>query len=221
MKKLIFVTGNKAYSSWSMRPWLALKQTGAAFEEIVIPLYVPGYKEKLLAYSPAGKVPVLRANGQAIWDSLSICEFLAERCPEARLWPHEGTARAEARSVSAEMHSGFSVIRHAYPFNCRATGRQVPRTVELDGEIARVQAMWNGCREHYGKSGPWLFGLFTVADCMYIPVALRFVTYGVRLDGAAGDYVRSVQQHPPVREWVAAAKLEKGVIEASEVGRDR
>lgn len=219
MEKITFVTGNKAYSSWSMRPWLALKHAGAAFEEIVVPLYVSGYKEILLQHSPAGKVPVLKLNGLAIWDSLAICEYLAERFPKARLWPDETATRAEARAVCAEMHSGFSVIRHDLPFNCRVTGRHVTRTSELGGEIARVDAMWRGCRERFAGAGPWLFGHFTIADCMYIPVALRFVTYGVELDGAAGEYVKTVQRYAPVREWITAAKLEHEVLEASEVGR--
>lgn len=220
MDKMLFVTGNKTYSSWSMRAWLALKHTGMDFEEIVVPLFVAGFKEKLLAYSPTGKVPLLRADGQAIWDSLAICEYLAERCPEARLWPQERGARAEARAVSAEMHSGFPVIRHDYPFNCRATGRQVPRTKELNAEIARTEALWSHCRERYGQGGPWLFGEFTIADCMYIPVALRFATYGTELGRTAADYLRTVQRHPAVGEWVAAAKLEKEVIAASEVGHN-
>lgn len=219
MEKLIFVTGNKAYSSWSLRPWLALKHTGAAFEEIVLPLYVPGYKEKLLQHSPVGKVPVLKSNGLTVWDSLAICEYLAERFSKAGLWPADPAARASARAMSAEMHSGFSAIRSTMPFNCRATGRRVASSPELQAEIGRVQTMWNGCRERHTKAGPWLFGRFSIADCMYIPVALRFVTYGVALNGAAGDYVRTAQQHPAVQEWIAAAQRELEVIEASEVGR--
>lgn len=219
MNKLMFVTGNKAYSSWSMRPWLALKHTSAAFDEIVVPLYVSGYKQKLLQYSPAGKVPILKSHGLTIWDSLAICEFLAERFPKAELWPGDFAARAEARSVSAEMHSGFPVIRHDMPFNCRATGRRITQSPELQTEIGRVTAMWKGCRERHAKTGPWLFGRFSIADCMYIPVVLRFVTYGVTLDGAAGDYVHTVQQHAAVQEWIAAARLERETIESSEVGK--
>lgn len=219
MNKVTFVTGNKAYSSWSMRPWLALKHTGVVFEEIVVPLYVPGYKERLLQHSPAGKVPILKWNGQTVWDSLAICEFLAERFPKAELWPEDSAARAEARSVSAEMHSGFPVIRHDMPFNCRATGRRVAMSPELQAEITRVQVMWDSCLKRYAKTGPWLFGRFSIADCMYIPVALRFMTYGTSLAGAAGEYVRAVAQYSPVQEWIAAAKQENEVLESSEVGR--
>ena len=221
MENMQLVIGNKAYSSWSMRAWLALKHTGAVFQETVVTLDVPGYKQKLLQHAPTGKVPVLKVDGLAIWDSLAICEYLAERFPAARLWPLGTAARAQARSVSAEMHSGFPVIRREYPFNCRATDRHVQRLEELDREIGRVQALWSRCRERFGKGGPWLFSHFTVADCMYIPVALRFVTYGTELTGAAADYVKNVQEFPVVREWIAAAKLEKDIIEADEVGRAR
>lgn len=222
MEKLLFVTGNKTYSPWSMTPWLALKQAGASFDEVVVPLFVEGYKQKLLEYSAVGKVPALNAGSRTIWDSLAICEYLAERLPGALLWPVDVMARAEARSVSAEVHSGFTVIRHTYPFNCRATGRHVSSAnPELKAEIGRVQDMWKDCRGRYARSGPWLFGGFTIADCMCIPLALRFVTYGVTLDGLAGEYVQTARQYPPVQKWVAAAKLEKETIEASEVGRGR
>lgn len=219
MDKFVFVSGNKTYSSWSLRPWLALKHTGAPFDEIVVPLYVPGYKAKLLAHSPAGKVPVLKHGASLIWDSLAICEYLAEQFPQARLWPADAAARALARSASAEMHAGFAAIRSAMPFNCRASGRRVASSPELESEILRVQNLWRECRERYGREGPWLLGHFTVLDCMYAPVALRFATYGVQLDSIAKAYLHTVQQHPPVQEWVAAARGEQETIEASEVGR--
>ncbi len=218
MDKLTFITGNKSYSSWSLRPWLALRATDAAFDEIAVPLYVPGYKAMLLAHSPAGKVPVLKHGERVIWDSLAICEYLAEQFPKARLWPEATAARALARSVSAEMHSGFTAIRSAMPFNCRATGRRVASSQELESEIQRVQSLWRECQERHGQEGPWLFGRFTVADCMYIPMALRFVTYGARLDTGAQAYVRTVQQDTAVQEWIAAARLERDVIATSEIG---
>jgi len=219
MDKLTFITGNKAYSSWSLRPWLALRATDAAFQEIVVPLYVPGYKAALFMHSPAGKVPVLKHGERLIWDSLAICEYLAEQFPKAQLWPEDAAARALARSVSAEMHSGFTAIRSAMPFNCRATGRRVASNQELEGEIQRVQSLWRECHERYGQEGPWLFGRFTVADCMYIPIALRFVTYGARLESSMVQaYVQTVLQYPPVQEWVAAAQQEREVIATSEVG---
>ncbi|MDE2234524.1 MAG: glutathione S-transferase family protein [Gammaproteobacteria bacterium] len=218
MDKFIFITGNKAYSSWSLRGWLGLRAAGVDFEELMVPLYVPGYKTILLEHSPSGKVPVLKHGKRVIWDSLAICEYLAEMFPKAGLWPEDRSARALARSVSAEMHSGFSAIRSAMPFNCRAKGRRAQGSQALEDEIGRVQQLWLQCHEHHGRQGPWLFGHFTVADCMYVPVALRFVTYGVPLETHAQAYVETVLQHAPVQEWMANAEHEKAVIPSSEVG---
>lgn len=219
MDKFELVIGNKAYSSWSLRPWLALKHTGAPFIETRVPLYVPGYKETLLRHAPSGKVPVLKHGAVTVWDSLAICEYLAELFPKAELWPREPGTRAQARAVSAEMHSGFSAIRNAMPFNCRARGRHVSLTAEIRQEVARVQALWAGCREAHGGDGPWLFGRFTIADAMFIPVALRFVTYNVPMDTAAQAYVDVALAHAPVREWITAAQHESEVMESNEVGK--
>jgi glutathione S-transferase len=175
------VIGNKAYSSWSLRPWLVLKHTGAPFSETRVPLYVHGYKEELLKHGPSGRVPILKHGELTVWDSLAICEYLAEVFSKAGLWPEHAAARATARAVSAEMHSGFMAIRGAMPFNCRAKGRRVPITVEIQKEIDRVLTLWRSCREAHGRGGPWLFGRFTIADAMFIPVALRFITYTVPL----------------------------------------
>jgi glutathione S-transferase len=219
MDKLELVIGNKAYSSWSLRPWLVLKQAGADFTETRVPLYVHGYKEELLKYAPSGKVPVLRHGGVTMWDSLAICEYLAERFPEARLWPEDVAVRALARSISAEMHSGFTAIRGAMPFNCRATGRRVSIGAEIQQEIDRVQGLWRDCRAHHGKGGPWLFGRFSIADAMWIPVALRFVTYSVPLDAVAQSYSHAALHHPAVEEWTAAAREEIEVMISNEVGQ--
>lgn len=219
MSELELVIGNKAYSSWSLRPWLVLKHAGMPFRETLIPLYVPGYKERLLQFSASGKVPILRQGQLTIWESLAICEYLAEAFPDARLWPPDKSARAEARAVSAEMHAGFSGIRRAMPFNCRARGRHVPSTPELESEIARVVTLWEGCRTRYGAGGAWLFGRFSIADAMFAPVALRFLTYGVPLPGAARDYVDTVSSHPAVLAWIEAAKQETEVIDDNEVGK--
>ncbi|MGH8283291.1 MAG: glutathione S-transferase, partial [Gammaproteobacteria bacterium] len=170
-------------------------------------------------YSPTGKVPLLKHGSLAIWDSLAICEYLAEQFPASTLWPEAAAARALARSVSAEMHSGFMAIRKNLPFNCRASGRHVNVSAELETEINRVVELWRDCRAQYGRGGPWLFGQFSIADAMYIPVALRFVTYGTKLDTTARAYLEAAQSLPAIQEWIAAAKLEKAVIETSEVGR--
>jgi glutathione S-transferase len=219
MDKFELVIGNKAYSSWSLRPWLVLKQVGADFIETRVPLYVHGYKEELLKYAPSGKVPVLKHGAVTVWDSLAICEYLAELFPDAGLWPQPPAARALARSISAEMHSGFTAIRGAMPFNCRASGRRVPISAETQKEIERVQALWRDCREQYGKGGPWLFGRFSIADAMYIPVAGRFVTYSVTLGAVAQAYAEAALHHPAVEEWIAAAKQETEVMISNEVGQ--
>lgn len=213
------IIGNKAYSSWSMRPWLALKHAGAVFSERRIPLYVEGYKQKLLEYGPSGKVPVLRHGTVTVWESLAICEYLAELFPERQLWPADAAVRAHARCISAEMHSGFNALRAAMPFNCRASGRHVSLSPEAQRDVERVQTLWRGCRNAYGKGGPWLLGRFSIADAMYVPVALRFVTYSVSLTPVAREYVDSVRSDPAVREWIAAAMTEAEVMESNEVGK--
>ncbi len=219
MDKFELVIGNKAYSSWSLRPWLVLRHAQVFFTETRVPLYVHGYKEELLKYAPSGKVPVLKHGTVTVWDSLAICEYLAELFPQAALWPQDPSIRALARSISAEMHSGFTAIRGAMPFNCRASGRHVPITAEIQKEIDRVQGLWRDCRAVYGKAGTWLFGDFSVADAMYVPVALRFLTYGVSLDPVAQSYAEMISYDPAVQEWVAAAKQETEVMISNEVGR--
>jgi glutathione S-transferase len=219
LDKLELVIGNKAYSGWSMRPWLALKHTGAQFRETRVPLYVPGYKERVLEHAPSGKVPILKHGTVRVWESLAICEYLSELFPESRLWPESPAARALARAVSTEMHAGFTAIRNALPFNCRAQHRRVAISDEIQREITRVLALWHSCREAYGTGGPWLFGRFSVADAMFIPMALRLHSYDVTLDTSGQAYTETTLAHPPVREWIAAAERETEVMEDNEVGR--
>ena len=219
MDSLQLIIGNKNYSSWSLRPWLALKHTGATFTETLVTLYHAGFKQEILRYSGAGKVPVLKHGKLTVWDSLAICEYLAEQFPAAKLWPEAPAARAEARSVSAEMHSGFGTLRSLMPMNCRARDRRVTHTVELDGDIKRVEEIWNGCRARHMEGGPYLFGRFSIADAMYAPVAMRFLTYGVEPKGAAKDYVAIIDAHPHMQEWLAASRAEQEVIPSSEVGK--
>jgi glutathione S-transferase len=219
MHELELIIGNKTYSGWSMRPWLALRHAGVEFRETRVPLYIPGYKGKVLEHSPSGKVPALRHGAVTLWDSLAICEYLAELFPFAKLWPETVANRAMARSMSAEMHSGFSSIRTALPFNCRAQGRHVALTAAVADEIARVHGLWRSCRQHHAEAGPWLFGAFTIADAMFIPMALRFVTYGVVLGPIEQAYLDTILGHPPVQEWIAAARQENEVVEDNEVGK--
>lgn len=210
------VIGNKNYSSWSLRPWLAMVKLGVAFEEVQVALDCTDSRERLLSFSPAGKVPVLREGGVAIWDSLAILEFLAETYPA--LWPEDRMVRAQARSVSAEMHSSFAALRGAMPMNCRACGRQVKAGADVQRDIDRIQAIWMDCRERFGGDGPWLFGRFSAADAMYAPVVTRFKTYGVACPPVVAEYMNTLLTDPAMLRWYADAEAETNVIEASEIG---
>ena len=216
MSKPLLVIGNKNYSSWSLRAWLMLKHAGVDFDELCIPLHAEGYKEKLLACSPAGKVPVYRDGELLVWDSLAIGEYLYEIYPS--LWPAQREARARARSVSAEMHSGFIPIRKAMPMNIRAHGRKAATATGLEADIARVEDIWSELRTQYAAAGPWLFGQYSIADAMFAPVAFRFLTYGVTEAGAVDEYIPTVALDPLVQDWVRAAEAEQEVIAGSEVG---
>jgi glutathione S-transferase len=211
MPNLILAIGNKAYSSWSLRPWLLMKQTGIGFDEIRLSLYEDGAKQKILQYSAAGKVPVLKDGDLTIWDSLAICEYLAEKCPEKRLWPSETAARACARSISAEMHSGFTNLRTQMPMNVRREIAGRARTAEVLADISRIETIWNDCRSRFGARGPFLFGAFSIADAMYAPVVSRLRTYGVALAGAAAQYAGTIHALPAMQEWIAAAHAETEV----------
>ena len=211
------VIGNKNYSSWSLRPWLAARHAGIEFDEIRIPLYTPDAAAQIQQYSPSGKVPVWREGEFAVWDSLAICEYLAERVPS--LWPADLTARAVARSISAEMHSGFVALRTSMTMNARARGRRVAVTPEIAAEIDRIAAIWTDCRKRFGAGGPWLFGGFSIADAMFGPVVLRFVPYGVSRPGVVDDYVATWMADPHLQAWIAAAEQESEVLEQFECGR--
>lgn len=207
MADLALVIGNKKYSSWSMRPWLVLKHLGAPFDEIPCPLYQSDTRDKIRAHSPSGKVPALKHGELTIWDSLAICEYLAELYPSAGLWPADREARAVARSVSAEMHSGFAALRNHYPMNILAS-RPKPSTAEVDADIARIREIWRTTRERYGDGGKFLFGAFTIADAMFAPVVGRFRTYGVTVEGEEVAYAQAVWDHPAVKAWLDGAKAE-------------
>ena len=213
MTALTLAIGNKRYSSWSLRPWLALRQAGIAFDEVVIPLYRDGSKAAILAYSSAGKVPVLVHGERVVWDSLAILEYLAETFPAARLWPDDAAARALARSVSAEMHAGFGALREGMPMDLRGPVPGKGRSDAVDADIARVGAIWRDCRARFADRGPFLFGPFTAADAMYAPVATRFRTYGVALDPTCQAYADAVLALPAFLEWQEAALQEPWVIE--------
>ena len=209
MAEFTLVIGNKNYSSWSLRPWLALKATGQEFDEVLITLRQPETKAKILAHSPAGKVPVLKHG------DLLVCEYVAGLFPAAGLWPDDPRARAVARSVSTEMHAGFAALRRDLPMDI-AKLSDVPRSAsdEAKADIARIQQIWQDCRGRFGSKkqseggGDFLFGRFGVADCMFAPVATRLRTYGVALDPVSAAYVDAIYAWPAMQEWCAAAAKE-------------
>jgi len=208
------VIGNKNYSSWSLRAWLPLRHFGLDFEEERVALFEPGYRERILKRSPAGKVPVLIDGDVTVWESLAIGEYLAETCPELEMWPTSAAERALARSISAEMHAGFADLRSHMPMNIRGSYPGKGRTPGVDADIARIRALWGQCLA--GSGGPFLFGNFTIADAMYAPVATRFVTYGVALDPRSNEYVQQIWNLPAMREWRAAAQAETEFIADAE-----
>ena len=209
---LTLVIGNKNYSSWSLRPWLVLKQAGIPFREIFISLYTETSRTEIGKYSPSGKVPVLIDGKITVWESLAISEYLAEKFPHKHLWPTDPAARALARSAATEMHAGFSALRQHMSMNCRQHLPGKGRTPEVLKDIARITTLWNDCRAHFGKGGGFLFGKFSIADAMYAPVALRFVTYAVELDPVCAAYVQSITALPAIQQWVADARAETEVI---------
>ena len=202
------VIGDKNFSSWSLRAWLALELTGAPYEELLIHLNQPGSKAKLLEHSPTGKVPLLKTAEGPIWDSLAIAEYLAERFPEAHLWPRGEYARAVARSVCAEMHSGFTALRTHLPMNLKRDQALDVLPAEAQADIDRVCTLWAQCRAQFGADGPFLFGHASVADAVYAPVATRLRCYRVALPEAAQRYVDTIYQWPAFVRWQQAAWAE-------------
>jgi glutathione S-transferase len=204
------VIGNKNYSSWSLRPWLAMKMAGIAFEEVRIALDQPDTKARILRYSPTGKVPCLVDGKLTVWDSLAICEYVNETHSSGRLWPAERATRATARAVTAEMHSGFAALRTYLSMDIRARkparGAEAQRLAGVQADIERIVALWTAALDASG--GPMLFGEFCIADAFYAPVVTRFVTYGVALPPLLQAYSQRVLALPPMREWIAAAEAE-------------
>lgn len=213
------IIGNKNYSSWSLRAWLLLREADIDFDEHRIPLDTDDTARQIAEFSPAGKVPVLLLGDLAVWDTLAIAETVAERWPDKKLWPEDDAARAHARSISAEMHSGFGELRSRMPMNCRAMGRRVALPDELTRDIDRVFDIWSECHRRYGASGDWLLGDFSIADAMYAPVVLRFRTYGINLPESARHYADRVLRSEAMQEWLLACETETEVIEHEEVGQ--
>jgi len=212
------VIGNKNYSSWSLRPWIAMKALGIAFEEIVIPfgepIGNPEFKAKLAAYTPAGKVPVLIDGETRVWETLAILEYLAERFPAKQLWPADVQARAAARVLASEMHAGFSALRGECPMNIRRPIKPRAISAAAQADVARIEAMWKEARARHG--GPFLFGKFSAADAMYAPVVTRLNTYGINVGRDTRDYMDAVLGLPAFAEWRAASIAETWIVPEDE-----
>jgi glutathione S-transferase len=209
------VIGNRNYSAWSLRAWLFLRESGVAFEEIRIPLFTAEFAETVARYSPTGRVPVLLDGDLRIWDTMSIIEYVRERHPQAVGWPEGMATRAEARSIAAEMHSGFLAIRDELPLNVRLRRRcdelALSRTAQR--QIERVRSIWGACRQRFHEAGPWLFGAFSIADVMYAPMALRFVTYEISVRPPARSFIDAVTSLPAIHDWIREAAREPERIE--------
>lgn len=214
MAALKLAIGNKNYSSWSMRPWLALRANDIPFAETLIPLYTdnPADKEQILSFSRAGKVPVLVDGDVTVWDSLAIIEYVAERYPEAKLWPDDVAARAHARSVCAEMHSGFVALRNECGMNLHRPIGAVALSADAKANIARIEEIWRECRTRYGAQGPFLFGRFGAADAMYAPVVHRFRTYAIEVALDTRAYMETMMALPAFQEWTREGLAETLVI---------
>jgi glutathione S-transferase len=214
----MLVIGNRNYSSWSMRAGFFLGAVGLEFETERLSLDTASFDEAIDDFSPTRRVPVLHLGDEIIWDSLAICEEVADRFAPQHGYPKDPKHRALARSAVAEMHSGFPALRAQMPMNCRATGRSVPMTEELQRDIFRVCHIWRENLARHRAEGPWLFGEFSIADAFYAPVASRFFTYGVDVGQEERAYMATVLEHPVMERWYEMAREEPEVIENEELG---
>ena len=217
---LKLVIGNKNYSTWSLRPWLLLDGFAVEFEEQLVSLKAKGLTERLSEFSGSARVPVLIDNDLQIWDSLAICEHVNQQYLQDKAWPEKPDERALARAIVAEMHSGFSALRSEMPMNCRASRIVSPSKACLD-DIARVEQIWQSYLQADAQGQLRLFGQFSIADCFYAPVVMRFKTYLPELSSKSLEYIDSISNHPSMRKWLAAALKETEIIEEDEAGIDR
>jgi glutathione S-transferase len=217
MNKLNLIIGNKNYSSWSLRPWILMKQFNIDFDETRVALYTDTTTEKLNHYQSNHKVPILLDGDLQIWDSLAILEYVSEKYLQSKAWPVDSESRAVARSISAEMHSGFSHIRNEMPMNCKAAYANFKISAEVSKEIKRIALIWQSCRQKYTQTGDWLFGQYSIADAMFAPVVLRFNSYGVKLEGQAQQYVSRVLAQQYIQQWISEGIKEKEIIAAAEI----
>lgn len=212
------IIGNKNYSSWSMRPWVLLRHFDIAFEEIRIPLFVPGYQDELQKYSPTRRVPILQDADLTVWDSLAICEYVSEKYLQGAGMPAALMNRARCRAYCCEMHAGFTAIRTALPMNCRAL-RKLDLSTQVLAECNRVDELWGQAREAAAGKGDYLFGDFSIADCMYAPVAMRFHTYGVSLSANSQQYLETLLSNSAIKQWREEAAAEQEHLADYEVGK--
>lgn len=213
---LTLVIANKAYSSWSLRPYLVMRHFGLVFDEITIPLGEPATRGNILRYGPSGKCPILIEDGLTVWDSLAIIEYLAETRPALPIWPKDKAARAMARSLAAEMHSGFMPLRAHLPMNLRRPVKMRELTPEAAADVARIEAAWATARQKFGQAGGFLFGAFSAADAMFAPVVSRLHTYDVPVAPESRGYMYQVMALPAWRDWAQAAGAEPWFIEKYE-----
>jgi glutathione S-transferase len=213
------VIANKCYSSWSLRPWLLLKQLGVAFDEITIPLDLPDTREKVLKHSPAGKVPILIDGDVTVWESIAIMEYVGDALDKAA-WPQDSKARAMARSVAAEMHAGFQGLRNNCPMNLGKKYARKDRGEAVARDVARFSEIVRQARERFGAGGPFLFGAFSAADAMYAPLVTRLDTYSIALDATTQTYVDAILSLPAFQEWRSAALKETWIVDADEVDEE-
>ena len=220
MSKSILVIGNKNYSSWSLRGWLAAKHAGLDFEEVNIDLYTPTSKAELLKHSPTGMVPFLKHADTGVWDSMAIIEYCARLAPSKFWWPEDNAAFAYARAIAAEMHSGFFALRSHVPMNLRANFSGLALSPEVEADVRRIEDLWTEARQIFGDGGDFLFGDYSAADMMYAPVVHRFNSYGIEVNPACRTYMDAVLAHPDIREWASEASSETAIIVSGEVPKD-
>ncbi len=217
MSNPLLIIGNKNYSSWSLRPWIFMRHHQLQFDEKRVALFTQNTSSELSEYHSDYKVPILKDRDLVIWDSLAILEYLSERYLNNRGWPLSIDARAVARSISSEMHSSFHNVRNELPMNCRKSFQNLTLSDAAKREVDRISWLWEKCRTDYGTGGDWLFGEFTIADAMFVPVALRFYGYNIALDHIQAQYVETVMAHPDIREWIQAGMQESEIIPADEI----
>jgi glutathione S-transferase len=221
MNNALHITiGNKNYSSWSMRGWLAVKHSGLKYEEYQLPIFTSEFDQKITTISPTRLVPALKHGDAVVWDSLAIIDYCARLTPQKYWWPDANAAYGHARSISAEMHSGFQSIRTQMPMNLRKKWRGLAIKNNVADEIKRIQTIWTECKERSGQDGQFLFGHFSAADIMYAPIASRFHTYGIEVNDVSQQYITSILSHEHVKYWVEQAKTEDMVIEQHEVPKE-